>query len=103
MEKIVHDYETMFIVDATLEEDAVRAIADKFKALIEARMSHMLLVENSRLESIRHQTLRMMTINLEYLWELLANIEAAENKGEAFVYDPEHAVDRDEPVFKFLR
>ena len=75
----------------------------KVKALIEARMSHMLLVENSRLESIRHQTLRMMTINLEYLWELLANIEAAENKGEAFVYDPEHAVDRDEPVFKFLR
>lgn len=36
MEKIVHDYETMFIVDATLEEDAIRAIADKFKALIEA-------------------------------------------------------------------
>lgn len=36
MEKIVHDYETMFIVDATLEEDAIRAIVDKFKALIEA-------------------------------------------------------------------
>ena len=36
MEKIVHDYETMFIVNATLEEDAMRAIVDKFKALIEA-------------------------------------------------------------------
>jgi small subunit ribosomal protein S6 len=36
MEKIVHNYETMFIVNATLEEDAMRAIVDKFKALIEA-------------------------------------------------------------------
>ena len=36
MEKIVHDYETMFIVNATLEEDAMRAVVDKFKALIEA-------------------------------------------------------------------
>ncbi len=36
MEKIVHDYETMFIVNATLEDDAIRAIVDKFKALIEA-------------------------------------------------------------------
>lgn len=75
----------------------------KVKALIEARMNQMLLVENSRLESIRHQTLRMMTINLEYLWELLANIESADAKGELFVYDPESAVDRNEPVFKFLR
>ena len=75
----------------------------RVRELIEARMSHMLLVENSRLESIRHQTLRMMTINLEYLWELLSNIEESDARGERFVYDPETAVDRSEPVFKFLR
>lgn len=75
----------------------------KVKALIEARMNHMLLVENSRLESTRHQTLRMMTINLEYLWELLSKIEDADAKGEKFVYDPEGAIDRSEPAFKFLR
>jgi len=66
-------------------------------------MSHMLLVENARLESIRHQTLRMMTINLEYLWEMLENIKKAEESGKLYVYDPAKAIDRESPVFTFLR
>lgn len=73
------------------------------KELIRARKAHMLIVENSRLESIRHQTLRMMTINLEYLWEMLAKIEEADAQGKQFVYDPEATLDRTSPVFKFLR
>jgi len=75
----------------------------KVNGLIEARMSHMLLVENARLESIRHQTLRMMTINLEYLWEMLENIKKAEESGKLYVYDPAKAIDRESPVFTFLR
>ncbi len=71
--------------------------------LIRKLKMHMLRVENSRLESIRHQTLRMMTINLEYLWELLGKAENAVEAGEGFVYDPESAIDRTAPVFKFLR
>ena len=63
----------------------------------------MLRVEQARIECIRHQTLRMMTINLEYLWELLAAAEEALAEGKTFVYDPEGALDRSAPVFKYLR
>lgn len=36
MEKILNKYETMFIIDATLDEEAIGAVADKIKSLIEA-------------------------------------------------------------------
>ncbi len=36
MEKLLNKYETLFIIDATIEEDATTAVVDKFKALIEA-------------------------------------------------------------------
>ena len=78
-------------------------ILELVKKLIRARKAQMLRIENSRLESIRHQTLRMMTLNLEYLWELLCKVEEAIAAGEQFVYDPEAALDRTAPVFKFLR
>ena len=71
--------------------------------LIRRRKAHMLKVENSRLESIRHQTLRMMTMDLEYLWEMLDAVERCEQAGESFVYDPVAAIDRTAPVFSFLR
>jgi small subunit ribosomal protein S6 len=35
MDKIISSYETLFIVDAGLEEDAIAALVAKFKALIE--------------------------------------------------------------------
>ena len=35
-EKIVHSYETMYIVDVSKSEEETRAVVDKFKALIEA-------------------------------------------------------------------
>ena len=35
MEKKINSYETMFIVDAQLSEEATQAIVEKFKALIE--------------------------------------------------------------------
>ncbi len=34
MEKTMQNYETLFVVDVTLGEDAVRALVDKFTALI---------------------------------------------------------------------
>ncbi len=34
MEKAVHSYETMFIVNPTISEDAVKATVEKFTALI---------------------------------------------------------------------
>lgn len=35
-EKILNSYETIFIIDATLAEEQVKALADKFTALIAA-------------------------------------------------------------------
>lgn len=35
-EKIVHSYETMYIVDVSKSEEETQAVVDKFKALIEA-------------------------------------------------------------------
>ncbi len=35
-EKIVHSYETMYIVDVSKSEEETKAVVDKFKALIEA-------------------------------------------------------------------
>lgn len=35
MEKKINSYETMFIVDAQLSEEAIQAVVEKFKALIE--------------------------------------------------------------------
>lgn len=34
MEKVIANYETLFIVDATLEEEAQKALIEKFSALI---------------------------------------------------------------------
>ncbi len=36
MEKILNKYETMFIIDATLDEEATGALVEKMKSLIEA-------------------------------------------------------------------
>ena len=33
-EKIMNSYETIFIIDATLEEDAIKALQEKFTNLI---------------------------------------------------------------------
>ena len=35
-EKIVHSYETMYIVDVSKSDEETKAVVDKFKALIEA-------------------------------------------------------------------
>ena len=35
-EKIVHSYETMYIVDVSKSEEETKAVVDKFKALVEA-------------------------------------------------------------------
>ena len=42
-EKILNSYETIFIIDATLDEEAVTALKDKFTTLIE---------QNGELESV---------------------------------------------------
>ena len=35
-EKLIHSYETIFIIDGTLEEEAVKALQEKFTSLIAA-------------------------------------------------------------------
>ena len=80
-----------------------KEMISEVKRLIRLRRAHMLRVENSRLESNMHQTLRMMTVNLEYLAELLSAIELAESEGRVYVFDPESAINRKAPVFEFLR
>ena len=42
-EKILNSYETIFIIDATLDEETVTALKDKFTTLIE---------QNGELESV---------------------------------------------------
>ena len=36
MEKIMNKYETIFVIDASLSEEDINALTEKFKALIEA-------------------------------------------------------------------
>lgn len=36
MSKVINNYETLFIVDATLGEEAIKALVDKFTSLIAA-------------------------------------------------------------------
>ncbi len=36
MEKILNKYETLFIIDATIDDDAIDGVVEKFKTLIEA-------------------------------------------------------------------
>ena len=36
MTNVINKYETIFVIDASLPEEQITAIADKFKALIEA-------------------------------------------------------------------
>ena len=36
MTNVINKYETIFVIDASLPEDQITAIADKFKAMIEA-------------------------------------------------------------------
>ena len=35
MEKLIHSYETLFIIDATLADDEIKAVCEKFVARIE--------------------------------------------------------------------
>ena len=35
MEKLIHSYETLFIIDAALSDDEIKAVCDKFVARIE--------------------------------------------------------------------
>ena len=42
-EKLIYSYETIFIIDASLEEDAVKALTEKFTNLIS---------QNGTLESV---------------------------------------------------
>ena len=36
MEKIINTYETLFVIDADLAEDAIKALVEKFSKLISA-------------------------------------------------------------------
>ena len=63
----------------------------------------MLDLEHMFMHSLVNQPMRIATICLEYLEELLSNVKAADAKGEQYRYDPKCAIDRTAPVFEFLR
>ena len=62
-EKILNSYETIFIIDATLDEETVTALKDKFTTLIE---------QNGELESVDEWGKRRLAyeINSEFPKEL---------------------------------
>ena len=51
-EKILNSYETIFIIDATLDEETVTALKDKFTTLIEQNGE---LVLNATVDDIRSE------------------------------------------------
>ena len=60
MEKVLNSYETLFVVDCTLGEESVKAIVDKFTALIS---------ENATIESVDEWGKRRLAYPIEDLNE----------------------------------
>ncbi|MBR7101472.1 MAG: 30S ribosomal protein S6 [Clostridia bacterium] len=57
MEKVLNSYETLFVVDCTLGEESVKAIVDKFTALIS---------ENATIESVDEWGKRRLAYPIDY-------------------------------------
>ena len=59
-EKILNSYETIFIIDATLDEETVTALKDKFTTLIE---------QNGELESVDEWGKRRLAYEIQKMHE----------------------------------
>ena len=59
-EKILNSYETIFIIDATLDEETVTALKDKFTTLIE---------QNGELESVDEWGKRRLAYEIQKMKE----------------------------------
>ena len=69
-EKLIYSYETIFIIDASLEEDAIKALTEKFTALIS---------KNGTLESVDEWGKRRLAYEIDDKTEgyyVLANFKA---------------------------
>lgn len=69
-EKLIYSYETIFIIDASLEEDAIKALTEKFTALIS---------KNGTLESVDEWGKRRLAYEINDKTEgyyVLANFKA---------------------------
>ena len=59
-EKLIYSYETIFIIDASLEEDSIKALTEKFTALIS---------KNGTLESVDEWGKRRLAYPINYVTE----------------------------------
>ena len=69
-EKLIYSYETIFIIDASLEEDSIKALTEKFTALIS---------KNGTLESVDEWGKRRLAYEIDDKTEgyyVLANFKA---------------------------
>lgn len=69
-EKLIYSYETIFIIDASLEEDAIKALTEKFTALIS---------KNGTLESVEEWGKRKLAYEIDDKTEgyyVLANFKS---------------------------
>ncbi|MBE7051343.1 MAG: 30S ribosomal protein S6 [Ruminococcaceae bacterium] len=60
MTNVINNYETIFVIDASLPEEQITAISDKFKAMIEA---------NGKLESVDVWGKRRLAYPIDYKTE----------------------------------
>ena len=70
MAEIINKYETIFVLDAALEEEKITALTEKFKALIE---------KNGKVESIDDWGNKRLAYPIEFINEghyVLINFEA---------------------------
>jgi small subunit ribosomal protein S6 len=60
MTNVINNYETIFVIDASLPEEQITAISDKFKAMIEA---------NGKVESVDVWGKRRLAYAIDYKTE----------------------------------
>ncbi len=60
MEKVINNYETIFVINPSLDEEATKAVVEKFKALIE---------KNGTVESVDEWGKRRLAYPIDYITE----------------------------------
>lgn len=60
MEKVINNYETIFVINPSLDEEATKAVVEKFKTLIE---------QNGTLENVDEWGKRKLAYPINYITE----------------------------------
>ena len=60
MEKVINNYETIFVINPSLDEEATKAVVEKFKTLIE---------QNGTVESVDEWGKRRLAYPINYITE----------------------------------